>query len=88
MKIPTSPLLLTLALSSTSFAYPTPGDKSYSPKPRDSSYSSPNPESSPLLGNEGGNDKSDDAEDAWGMRPETMPGRLSRRWGESSLAHD
>ena len=71
MKIPTSPLLFTLALSSSTLAYPTP-----------STVDSPNPnhENSPLLGGSSGG-----GEDAWGMRPDQMPGKLGRRWSESTL---
>lgn len=64
MKIPTSPLLITLALSTSTLAYPTPSDLS------------PNPEHSPLLAADG--------EKSWNARPEHMPGRLGRRWGEST----
>lgn len=68
MKIPTSPLLFTLALSSSSLAYPTPKDSPI-----------PNNEISPLLGaGNGGEDA------AWGMRPDQMPGKLGRRWSMSS----
>lgn len=79
MKIPASPLLLGLALSSSTLAYPTPKDRS--PNPNRGS----NPESSPLLSTPNtpvvGSDSAS-VDDAWG----DLPPRISRRWGESPIA--
>ena len=73
MKIPTSPLLFTPALSSSTLAYPTSTIIIHSPNP--------NHEKSPLLGETGGGDEA-----SWGIHPDRMQGKLGRRWSTSHLA--
>ena len=68
MKFPTSPLLLGLALSSSTLAYPAP-----------TGSRSPNPESSPLLGEP----KGPNEERAWGIS-ERASSKLTKQWGEQT----
>jgi len=66
---PNLPLLFTLALSSSTLAYPTPKERVDSPNP--------NHEKSLVLGGGGG-----DEGGSWGIRPDRMPGKLGGRWSE------